>query len=144
MNRQPIQPGSRVTLHYRLTCQDQELVNTFADQMPESFNLGGGEIDPRLEVLLLGLVPGDHRTWHLEAGEAFGQRDAALVHTLARSEFAPDTPLSEGLQMAFDLPNGQSMHGILRAIDAEAVTVDFNHPLAGLAVEFEVKIISVE
>ena len=46
--------------------------------------------------------------------------------------------------MAFDLPNGQSMHGILRAIDAETVTVDFNHPLAGLAVEFEVKIISVE
>ena len=139
-----IQPGSRVTLHYRLSCQDQELVNTFAEQVPESFTLGGGEIDVRLEALMLGLAAGDHRTWHLEAGEAFGSRDSALVHDLPRSDFGAEAELREGLQMAFDLPNDQSMHGILRAIGPEVVTVDFNHPLAGLPVEFEVKILSVE
>ena len=139
-----IRPGARVTLHYRLTCRGEEIVNTFSDDEPEAFTLGGGEIDARLEVLLLGLVPGDHRTWQLEAGEAFGLPDPDLVHSLPRADFPPETELREGLQMAFDLPNGQSMNGILRALGDETVTVDFNHPLAGLPVEFEVKILAVE
>ncbi len=139
-----IRPGARVTLHYRLTCQGEEIADTFADDEPETFTLGGGEIDARLEILLLGLVPGDHRTWRLAAGEAFGLVDPALVHALPRADFPPETELREGLQMAFDLPNGQSMNGILRAIGDETVTVDFNHPLAGLPVEFEVEILSLE
>ncbi len=139
-----IRPGARVTLHYRLACRGEEIVDTFADDEPETFTLGGGEIDARLEVLLLGLVPGDHRTWRLEAGEAFGLPDPALVHQLPCSDFPPEVELREGLQMAFDLPNGQSMNGILRTICAETVTVDFNHPLAGLPVEFEVEILAVE
>ena len=139
-----IQPGSRVTLHYRLTCQDQTLVDTFGDGAPDTFTLGAGEIDPRLEILLLGLTAHDHRTWHLDAGEAFGGRDPALVHDLPRAGFGAEAELREGLQMAFDLPNGQSMNGILRAIGPDTVTVDFNHPLADLAVDFEVDILSVE
>lgn len=139
-----IRPGARVTLHYQLACQGEAIVDTFADDAPETFSLGGGEIDARLEVLLLGLVPGDHRSWQLDAREAFGLPDPALVHALPRADFPPHTELREGLQMAFDLPNGQSMHGILRTIGDETVTVDFNHPLAGLPVEFEVKILAVE
>ena len=71
-------------------------------------------------------------------------RDPALVHNLPRADFAPETEWVAGRQMAFDLPNGQSMHGIIRGISADTVQVDFNHPLAGLPVEFEVKILAVE
>ncbi len=144
MSGNPIRPGDRVTLHYRLACQGEEIVDTFADDMPETFVLGMGEIDPRLEALLLGLAPKQRRTFHLDAGEAFGVRDPALVHNLPRADFAPETEWVAGRQMAFDLPNGQSMHGIIRGISADTVQVDFNHPLAGLPVEFEVKILAVE
>jgi FKBP-type peptidyl-prolyl cis-trans isomerase SlpA len=144
MNESSIRPGARVTLHYRLACRGEEIVNTFSDNEPETFILGLGEIDARLEALLLGLGPGDHRTWELEAGEAFGLHDPALVHDLPRADFPPETELAVGRQMAFDLPNGQSMHGILRSIGVDVVTVDFNHPLAGLPVEFEVRILAVE
>lgn len=139
-----IRPGSRVSLHYRLACRGETIVDTFADGTPETFTLGGDEIDARLEALLLGLAAGDRRGWQLAPEEAFGLRDPERVHTLPRADFPPETALQEGLQMAFDLPNGQSMHGILRAIGADAVTVDFNHPLAGLPVEFEVEILAVE
>ncbi|MEW5786316.1 MAG: peptidylprolyl isomerase [Pseudomonadota bacterium] len=139
-----IRPGSRVTLHYRLACQDQLLVDTFADQEAETFILGGGDIDPRLEALLLDLVAGDRRTWNLDPGEAFGHLDPALVHDLPRRDFAPDTELREGLQMAFHLPNGQSLNGIVREISPDTVRVDFNHPLASLPVDFEVQILAVE
>lgn len=144
MSNVAIGPGSRVTLHYRLACRGEEIVDTFADDEPETFNLGRGEIDARLEILLLGLAPGDHRTWHLDAGEAFGFPDPALVHDLPRADFPPETELAVGRQMAFDLPNGQSMNGVLRVIGADTVTVDFNHPLAGLPVDFEADILAVE
>lgn len=144
MSGAPIRIGDRVTLHYRIACMNEEIVNTFSDDEPETFTLGQGEIDPRLEALLLGLAAGDHRTWQLEPGEAFGSPDPALIHDIPRADFPPETELIENRQMAFDLPNGQSMNGLIRTIGADAVQVDFNHPLAGLPVEFEVRILAVE
>jgi FKBP-type peptidyl-prolyl cis-trans isomerase SlpA len=144
MSGTSLRVGDRVTLHYRLACQGEEIVNTFSDGAPEIFILGQGEIDPRLETLLLGLAAGDHRTWQLDPGDAFGPRDPALVHDMPRADFPPETELAVGRQMAFDLPNGQAMNGIIRNIGADTVQVDFNHPLAGLPVEFEVRILAVE
>ena len=144
MSRAPIRVGDRITLHYRLACRGEEIVNTFADDEPETFTLGRGEIDPRLEALLLGLTEGDHRTLDLQADEAFGLYDPALIQYLPHADFPSGTELIPGRQMAFDLPNGQSMHGVIREIGQETVQVDFNHPLAGLPVEFEVQILAVE
>ncbi len=144
MSGTPIRIGDRINLHYRLSCMGEEIVNTFADNEPETFTLGQGEIDPRLEALLLGLAAGEHRTWQLEPGEAFGSPDPALIHDMPGADFPPDTELIEGRQMVFDLPNGQAMSGTIRAIGADTVQVDFNHPLAGLPVEFEVRILAVE
>jgi FKBP-type peptidyl-prolyl cis-trans isomerase SlpA len=144
MNGNSIRPGNRITLHYRLACRGEDIVNTFADNEPETFTLGQGEIDPRLETLLLGLAQGNHRTFELQAEDAFGRYDPALIHDLPRADFSSGTELIPGHQMAFDLPNGQSMPGIIRAIGPETVQVDFNHPLAGLPVVFEVLILAVE
>ena len=135
--------GDQVTLHYRLTCNGEEIVNTFANQ-PETFYIGGGDIDPRLESLLTGLQVGDHRTFELEPGAAFGNHQPGMVHDLPRVDFAADQALVPGHDVAFTLPNGQTLHGIIRSINDATVRIDFNHPLAGLAVEFEVKILAVD
>lgn len=135
--------GDRVTLHYRLACGDEEVVNTFAEA-PETFQIGGGDIDPRLEALLNGLQSGDHRTFELPPGAAFGDHNPDMVHQLPREEFGPDMALTPGNDVEFTLPNGQTLHGILRSVDNERVRVDFNHPLAGLPVVFEVKILEVK
>ncbi len=144
MSGAPIRLGDRITLHYRLVCRGEEIADTFGDDEPETFTLGGGEIDVRLEALLLGLAAGDHRAWQLDPGDAFGFHDPAMIHDLPRADFPPESELVVGRQMAFDLPNGQSMSGIIRAIGEDSVQVDFNHPLAGLPVEFEVRILAVE
>jgi len=135
--------GDQVTLHYRLTCQGDEIVNTFAAQ-PETFRLGQGEIDPRLEVLLIGLQADDHRTFELEAGAAFGNHEAGMVHRLPRADFSENAVLIPGHDVEFTLPNGQTLHGVIRDVAADSVQVDFNHPLAGLPVVFEVKILAIE
>ncbi|MBU1666313.1 MAG: FKBP-type peptidyl-prolyl cis-trans isomerase, partial [Gammaproteobacteria bacterium] len=81
--------GDQATLHYRLSCQGEILVDTFTEG-PETFTLGHGEIDPRLETLLLGLRVGDHRLFDLAAGEAFGAYDPAMIHALSRDDFSSD------------------------------------------------------
>lgn len=134
--------GDLVKLHYRLNCNSEEIANTFAVE-PETFRLGQGEIDPRLEALLIGLQTGDHRTYELDPGAAFGSHEASMIHTLPRSDFAAGIDLIPGHDIEFTLPNGQTLHGIVRGVTAEAVEVDFNHPLAGLPVVFEVKILAI-
>lgn len=142
-NSASLRLGDQVTLHYRLACNGEEIVNTFAAE-PETFRLSQGEIDPRLEALLIGLQAGDHRTYELDPGAAFGSHEAGMIHDLPRSDFAADLVLIPGHEVEFTLPNGQVLHGIVRSIAADSVRVDFNHPLAGLPVLFEVKILATQ
>lgn len=141
MNAHRLRMGDRVTLHYRLTCGGQAVVSTF-DGDPETFVLGTGEIDPRLEVHLLGLPVGTHTTLTLGPGEAFGVRDESLVHRLPRADFDPALDLKIGHTVDFSLPNGQTLSATILGVDETHVQVDFNHPLAGLPVEFEVDILA--
>jgi FKBP-type peptidyl-prolyl cis-trans isomerase SlpA len=141
--RHKLKIGDLVTLHYRLVCNGEEIANTFISQ-PETFRLGQGDIDVRLEAMLLDLQVDDHKTYELEAGAAFGSHDANLVHNLTREEFAADATLTPGHEVEFILPNQQILHGIIHNVDDDAVEVDFNHPLAGLPVVFEVKILAIQ
>lgn len=135
-------PGDSVTLHYRLTCCGEEVVSTF-DAEPETFMLGAGELEARFESLLLNVEAGAHVIFELEPGEGFGMRDESLVHTLPRSDFPPDMVLEVDHGMQFDLPNGESMMGTLLDVGADQVRIDFNHPLAGLPVSFEVHLLDI-
>lgn len=134
--------GDRVTLRYRLSCAGQEIVNNFAGD-PETFVLGSAEIDPRLEILITGLAPGTRHLHHLQAWQAFGERDESLVRAMDRAEFDATLDLQPGLVVEFTLPNGQTLQGSIVSLDTGKVWVDFNHPLAGLPVEFEVELLSV-
>lgn len=138
-----IRPGDRVTLHYRLACGDEEVVSTFGGE-PETFALGGGELAPGLETVLLGLAAGTRRTLRLAPGQAFGDRDPARVQTLPRAEFPPGLEPVAGNMADFTLPNGQTLSATILEVDDRGVKLDFNHPLAGLPVDFQVHILAVE
>jgi FKBP-type peptidyl-prolyl cis-trans isomerase SlpA len=88
-------------------------------------------------------LPGGRRVFVLGPGQAFGARRDELVQPLPRSAFPPDMELDEGTVVEFSGPNGGKHAGIVRAIDAHDVRVDFNHPLAGSAVRFEVEVLAV-
>jgi FKBP-type peptidyl-prolyl cis-trans isomerase SlpA len=137
-----LRPGDTVTLHYRLSCQGDEVISTFEHE-PETFALGSGDMEPRLESLLLSLQAGQHLVFELDPGEGFGARDEALVHNLSRGDFiGMDLQVGHGIE--FNLPNGQRMMGGVLAVTENEVKVDFNHPLAGLPVTFEVQILATQ
>lgn len=149
MNQHPIvQTGSFLTLHYRLCGPDGvELINTFADK-PATLSLGSGELAPAMEARLIGLPEGTRRSFELAPGEAFGERNPELLQRVKRSLLDelgdPDEEYHVGDVVQFPTPDGQGAYaGVLREVDGDVLVFDFNHPLAGRPVTFEVQLIGV-
>lgn len=145
-----VQPGSFLTLHYRLAGPDgEDLVNTFIDK-PATLSIGSGELSPGMEARLIGLSEGTRTTLSLAEGEAFGQRNPDLLQRVAmklmRELGDPDETWSVGDVVQFPTPDGQGgFAGVLIELDPEGqwALFDFNHPLAGQSVTLEVHIIGV-
>ena len=126
-----------------------DIINTF-DGKPATLSLGNGELSPAIEQRLLGLAEGARTTIELAAGEAFGERNPELVQWVARkllNELGdPDERYSVGDVVQFPTPDGMGQYaGAVQQVkeDGAAVQFDFNHPLAGQPVEFEVQVIGV-
>jgi FKBP-type peptidyl-prolyl cis-trans isomerase SlpA len=146
-----VQPGSFLTLHYRLAGPDGgDIVNTFNDK-PATLSLGAGELAPAIESRLLGLEEGTRTTIALEPGEAFGPRSPDMVQKLKlailREMGDPHEQYSVGDVVQFPTPDGRgSFAGVLRELgpaEEDWAVFDFNHPLAGQPLTFEVQLIGV-
>ncbi|WP_042300146.1 FKBP-type peptidyl-prolyl cis-trans isomerase [Paraburkholderia kururiensis] len=142
-----VKPGSHVTLHYRLSLADgADIVNTFVDR-PATLLIGAGQIAPPLEEILLGLKVGHHSTFQLPVGQAFGQRNPELVQRVSLATLRENGMIGEdfspGDLVEFNAPDGGRYAGVLKEIGETSALFDFNHPLAGAAVAFEVKIIGI-
>ncbi|HZE91018.1 MAG TPA: FKBP-type peptidyl-prolyl cis-trans isomerase [Rhizobacter sp.] len=143
-----VQPGAFLTLHYRLAGPDgADLINTFHDK-PATLSLGTGELAPAMESRLLGLAEGARASFELASGEAFGERNPEMLQRVKRSLMHelgdPDEIYSVGDVVRFPTPDGQSVYaGVVRELGEDWLLFDFNHPLAGQPVTFEVHLIGV-
>jgi FKBP-type peptidyl-prolyl cis-trans isomerase SlpA len=142
-----VQPGSFLTLHYRLSGPQGDIINTF-DGPAATLTLGNTELSEAIEARLIGLAEGDHVTLSLEPGEAFGPRNPQMLQWVARSLLDKFGDVGASYQMGevveFPGPEGQGRYaGAVREVTDDAVLFDFNHPLAGQAVSLEVKVIGV-
>ncbi|RJG01811.1 FKBP-type peptidyl-prolyl cis-trans isomerase [Noviherbaspirillum sedimenti] len=139
--------SSYLTLHYRLTSMaGEDIVSTFQDT-PATLQLGHGQLAPPLEACLLGLPEGTHQTFELPPEQAFGPRNPDLIQRVSRATLdensAPGEAYAVGDLVDFAAPGGGRFAGILREINDNDALFDFNHPLAGQQVKFEVKIIGI-
>ena len=145
-----VQPGSFLTLHYRMAGPGgADIINTF-DGKPATLSLGTGELSPAIEQRLLGLAEGTRSRFELAAGEAFGERKPELLHWVARKLLNqlgdPNEKYQVGDVVQFPTPDGMGQYaGSVQQVKGagEAVQFDFNHPLAGQPVVFEVHVIGV-
>ena len=150
-----IQPGSFLTLHYRLAGPGGDIINTFGER-PATLTLGAGELSPAVEQRLLGLGEGDHAIFELAPGEAFGDRNPQLRQWVARKLLNQMGDAGQRYEVGdvvqFPTPDGLGQYaGSVRQVgragagdsQADAVLIDFNHPLAGQPVTFEVQVIGV-
>ena len=143
-----IQEGSFLTLHYRLAGPDgADVVNTFADR-PATLSLGTGQLAPAMERRLIGLAEGARERFTLAPGEAFGERNPELLQRvklqLLHELGDPDAEYGVGDVVQFPTPDGQASYaGVVREVGDDWLLFDFNHPLAGLPVQFEVHVLGV-
>jgi FKBP-type peptidyl-prolyl cis-trans isomerase SlpA len=146
---QTVTENAFLTLHYRLSSlQGVDIINTFNDK-PATLSLGTGQLSPALEKHLLGLREGAHQTVEVPANvPAFGERTSELVQWVARSLLKTlgdeDAFYAVGDVVQFPTPDGMASYaGSVQELKNDAVRFDFNHPLAGQAVRFEVKILGI-
>ena len=142
-----IKRDSLVTLHYRLaTADDTEVVGTFCAS-PSTLQLGNGELSPTLEACLEGLEVGERHVFILDPEQAFGPHNPTLVKRMPKAEL-PNRggDLNRFDMIEFEAPvsgGGGKYAGLVRELDDTTALIDFNHPLAGRAVRFEVEIIGI-
>lgn len=139
-----IDSGSQIKLHFALRLLDGQEVDTTFDKDAAELTVGDGNLPEGFEECLIGLTTGDRKTFTVLPEKAFGQPNPQNVQEMKRSSFPLDMPLSKGLMVSFADAQGAELPGVVSDIEGDWVTVDFNHPLAGKELHFEVQILEVK
>ncbi|HTO19472.1 MAG TPA: peptidylprolyl isomerase [Pseudomonas sp.] len=138
-----IGPDKEVTLHFALKLENGDVVDSTFDKQPATFTFGDGNLLPGFELALQGLKAGDKRSLRIEPEHGFGQPNPQNLQVMPRSQFE-GMELSEGLMVIFQDAAKGELPGVVSRFDAQQVTIDFNHPLAGKPLTFEVEILDVK
>jgi peptidylprolyl isomerase len=138
----PVQTGDTVRVHYRGSLTDGTMFDESAGRDPLAFTLGLGQVIPGFERAVLGMEPGDTVTVTIEPDDAYGPHHAELRHEVTFDDFATE-PFVGG-EVTLVSPEGDEMPGRIVAIEGENVTLDFNHPLAGETLVFEVTLVEYD
>ena len=144
MDELMISEGTRVTLNFALVLDDGSEIDSNFEKEPASFSVGDGSLLPGFERALFGLKSGDEATLEILPEEGFGQPNDNNLQTIKRDQFDVGSELEAGMVFSFADAAGGELPGVVKTFDADEVTVDFNHPLAGRTLSFRVAIHNVE
>nr|WP_178087332.1 FKBP-type peptidyl-prolyl cis-trans isomerase [Pseudomonas sp. C27(2019)] len=142
MSEQRIGQNSTVTLHFALKFDNGDVVDSNFEKDPATFKVGDGSLLPGFERVLFGLKDGDKRSFEILPEQGFGTPNEQNVQVMPRSQF-DSMELDHGVLVIFKDAAGGEMPGVVKAFDDKNVTVDFNHPLAGKVITFDVEIVKV-
>jgi len=134
--------NAMVQMAYKGTLTDGTVFSQSEAGKPMEFMVGAGTLIPALEKGMLGMKVGDKRTIQVKAADAYGEYDKTAVQRVPRKQFPKDLELKVGGQYQFNSPSGPIVVTVT-ALDDASVTLDFNHPLAGKDLTFEVTVVKI-
>lgn len=140
----PVSEGTRVFLNFSVSLEDGSEVDSNFGGEPVDFVVGDGSLLPGFERLIFGMSPGERQLFTVPPEDAFGQPNDNNVQEIPRSHFDDEVELEIGLVFSFADAGGGELPGLVVSFDDQEVTVDFNHPLAGRTILFDVLIHRVE
>ena len=144
MSEHVIGEKSEVLFHFSIKLEDGSAADsTKVHNKPAKLFMGDGSLTENFEKCLLGLKAGESKSFDLEPEDAFGQPNPDNIYYVDRSKIGPAAPADVGSIIAFTQPDGTELPGLVREVAGDSVTIDFNHPLAGQKVTFEVDILEV-
>jgi len=140
-----VQRESAVLVHFTLKLEDGSTAeSTRANGKPALFRLGDGSLSAALEQALLGLKAGETKQFTLAPEDAFGGISPDLIQYFSRRDFIDAGEPEVGAIMLFSGMGGSEMPGVIREVSGDSITVDFNHPLAGRRIQFDVEVLDID
>jgi len=138
-----VKPGDIVRIHYTGTLLDGSTFDSSEGRDPLEFEVGSGQVIAGLDVALPGMVVGEKKTVNVPCQEAYGPIDPDMSQVIARGSIPPDIELEVGLRLQMQSPDGQALPVVVSALTEDEVTLDANHPMAGLDLTFAIELVSV-
>jgi peptidylprolyl isomerase len=136
--------GDTVRVHYRGKLHDGSVFDASFDREPLQFTIGGGEVIPGFEEAVVGMNPGDSKTTELPVEKGFGPYREDMVVVVGKSNFARWHPEPRiGQRVPIPQPDGPPIDVTVAEVTESEVTVDFNHPLAGQDLSFDIKLVEI-
>lgn len=138
-----VKSGDTVRIHYKGTLNDGSLFDSSEGRQPLEFTVGAGQIIPGLDREIAGMSVGDNRDVKVAADEAYGPHDPQKVQVVPLSAMPQEVEVAPGMQLQARTPSGETVPLIVTKVEAEEVTVDANHPLAGQDLNFAVELVEI-
>jgi peptidylprolyl isomerase len=135
--------GDTVHVHYKGTLADGTEFDSSEGREPLEFTIGSGQVIPGFDAAVSGLEVGQTATVKIQAADAYGDHADEGLQTFPRDAFPPDTEPEVGWAVELSAPDGQRVPATIVDVTDEAITLDFNHPLAGQDLTFDITLVDV-
>ncbi len=133
-----------VSMHYKLTDDEGNVLDSSEGSEPLNYLHGAGNIIPGLEKALVGKVAGDTLQVRVEPAEGYGEVVPELIQTVERAAFQGVDTVEAGMAFEAQAPDGSIQRIVVKKVEGDEVTIDANHPLAGVTLNFDIEIVNVK
>jgi FKBP-type peptidyl-prolyl cis-trans isomerase 2 len=137
----PVKKGDKVKVEYVASLDDGTIFDSSEEHEPLEFEAGSGRVIKGLDQGVLGMEKGEEKEIKIEPKEAFGYRNPDWIKKIPKDKIPEGA--EEGMMLRFITPEGEKIPGQIIEIKDEEATIDFNHPLAGFALNFKIKIADI-
>ncbi len=138
-----IHNGDTITLHYTGTLADGSTFDSSVGREPLQFTVGAGDVIEGFDKAVQGMQQGEKKTFTIPADEAYGQSRPELIQVVPRNKFPTKPEPQVGLQLVMQ-SQGQQIPAKIVKVDADSITLDLNHPLAGKDLTFAIEIVEIK
>ncbi len=136
-----VKNGDKIKVEYIGKLDDGSIFDSSENHgKPLEFEVGSGDVIKGFDDAVLGMNEGDEKEFKISPADAYGQHDPTLVQKVPREVFPQDAEITAGLVFEAGLPTGEKVPAMIADVDDYTVTVDLNHPLAGKALNFKIKL----
>jgi len=139
----PIEANKVVTMNFTLTDETGNVLDSTDTAGPFSYISGKGMVLPKLEEAVSGMIIGTKKHLTLEAKDGYGEYNDDAVQAVGKENFPEDFVLEAGMEYMASNPDGVQMPFIITSVEDETITIDFNHPLAGKNLNFDLELLDV-
>lgn len=139
-----VKEGDVCCVHYTGTLESGEVFDSSKDREPLEFVVGSGQLIKGFDTAVIGMKKGEKKKVLLNSEDAYGDRDDKRVQEVPRNMLPKEPEPQAGMMLTIKAPTGQMFPAKIEKVDGDVVTIDFNHPLAGKKLNFEIEVVDIK